>query len=996
MKKRLSGILTLLLVLVVQMTFAQEQKTVTGTVTDAEGLPLPGVNVIVQNTNRGTQTDFDGVYTIDASVGEVLVFRFLGYARELRTIGAESTIDVQMEVDAAALDEVIVTGYGNRSTVKETSSASVVSSEQLEDRPIASVNNLLTGNATGVFVAGGSGQPGGNTTVRIRGISSLNAGTAPLYVVDGVPVISGDYTRNTTTADVLASMNPNDIESVTVLKDASATAQYGARAANGVILITTKRGKSGAPRYSLTVETGFNERAVEGEERLSADQWGELVNEGLVNALGSDYANYYEEVLNPDGLDTDWGEAIERSSALQQQVNFSVTGGSENLRYFTSLSYFDQESIIKNSFFNRTSGRIKVDYDLNDKISISQNVNASFSNLKSLPSGGGFANPILNQYFGLPTDPLYNEDGSFYIGTNPNNPRLGNGLFNVPMLLENNFSKAKTLKLTGITNFSYDITDNLNFTSRLSLDNTVIEEDEYQNPRHGDGFSVNGRAYAYDTRVFDYVFQNMVSYDFTLGESNNFNILLVQEAQKNQYRDVSSAAEGYGKEGFYTVSVGSNDAIAGGTRSQSTNAAYLASLTYDFDDKYTLEASFRREGNSNFAANNKWGNFWSVGGAWDVAQEDFMMDSVLDQLKLRASYGQVGNASIGSTSSLSYFSFGGEYNGRIPLYVGGVENPDLTWEVNKPFNVGLDFGFFGSRLHGSLDYFVKTTEDLLYAIPLSLATGETSKWVNAGSLENRGYEVTLGGNIFGGDFRWDSQINFSHVQNELLDLLEDDVIDGTKILREGESINTYFMRKWAGVDPENGDPLWYINGKGGETTNVYNEAQRATQGNSLPNYTGGFNNSFSYKGFTLETLLTFALDYKVYDSWAFYMQSSGTYRLNYPGYASGLDRWQEPGDVALNPREVYNNNNQNSATSTRFLYDGDHVRLSNVQLGYDFGELIGSDLFSNFLVYVRGTNIYTYAFDENLNWDPETRTSGVINLDLPPLKSYTMGVRLSF
>jgi len=995
MKKRLSLILTLLLALVVQVTFAQ-QKQVTGTVTDEGGMPLPGVNVLVKDTDRGTQTDFDGNYSLSAETGETLVFSFLGFETAEVTVGASSTYNVSLGEDAAILDEVIVVGYGTPSTVKETASASVVSSEQLEDRPIASVNDLLKGSATGIFVAGGSGQPGAATTVRIRGISSLNAGTAPLYVVDGVPVISGDYTRLNTTADVLASMNANDIQSVTVLKDASATAQYGARAANGVILITTKSGKSGKPRYSLTLESGFNEKAVEGEEPLSAAQWGELVNEGLVNVLGADYADYYETVLNPNNVDTNWGDAIERGTALQQQMNFSVTGGSDKLKYYSSLGFFDQESTVKNSFFNRTTGRIKIDYDLNEKLTLSQNINASFTNLKTLSSGGGFANPMLNKYFARPSDPLYNEDGSFFIGNNLNNPRLSNGLFNVPMLLENDFRKAKTLKLSGITTLSYDILENLNFTTRLSLDNTQIEEDMYNNPRHGDGFSVKGRGYQYDTRVFDYVFQNMLSYNLTFGEMHNLNLLLVQEAQKNQYRSVSAIAEGYGKEGFYTVGVGSNDAGADGGRSQYTNAAYLASASYDFDGKYTLDASFRREGNSNFAENKKWGNFWSVGASWDIAREAFMQDNVLNELKFRASYGQVGNASIGSTSSLAYFSFGGEYNGRIPLYVGGVANDDLTWEVNKPLNFGLDFGLFNSRINGSFDYFIKKTDDLLYAIPLSLATGESSKWVNVGSLENRGYEVSLGARVFTGDFKWDTRFNISKVENELTDLLENDVISGTKILREGESINTYFLRKWAGVDPENGNPLWYVNGVGGETTSVYSEAQRATQGNSLPTFTGGFSNSFSYKGFSLESLFTFALDYNVYDSWASYMLSGGVYTLSYPGYARQLDRWQEPGDIAENPKMLYNTGNQNNATSTRFMYEGDHIRLSNLQLGYDLSNLIGGDTFSTFQVYVRGTNIYTYAFDEDLNWDPETRTSGLIDLDLPPLKSYTMGVKVSF
>lgn len=987
---------------VMQLSFAQE-KVVSGVITSAaDGMPVPGANVIVKGTQRGQQTDFDGKYSLNVSAGETLVFSFVSLLTKEVVVGASNTLNVALEEDVSVLEEVVIVGYGTKSTVNETSAASVVGAEQLEDRPIATVNNLLKGNATGVVINQGSGQPGAGSVVRIRGISSLNAGTDPLYVIDGVPVVSGDYTRNNTTSDVLSTLNSNDIESMTVLKDASATALYGARAANGVILITTKRGTSGEPSYSFSVETGFNSKAVEGPKTLNAAQWAEVTDEGLVNALGPAYAGYTNDVLNPNGVDTNWADAIERKAASQQQVNFSVNGGSDKLRYYTSLGYFDQEGIINNSSFNRTTGRMKIDYKLTDKITIGQNINAGLTNLKTLSDGGGFANPMLAKYFARPSDPLRNDDGTYFIGTNLNNPRMSNGLFNVPMLLENNFNKARTLKLTGITDLSYDIMEGLNFSSRLSLDQTIIEEDAYQNPRHGDGFTVDGRSYAYDTRVFDYVFQNSLNYDFTLGDKNNFSVLLVQEAQKNQYRNVSAAAEGYGKEGFYTVSVGSNDLEANGARTQYTNAAYLASGSYDYDGKYFIDGAFRREGNSNFAESNKWGSFWSISGAWDIAKEGLFNEATVNKMKLRVSYGQVGNASIGSTSSIDYFSFGGEYGGRIPLYVGGVANPDLTWEVNKPLNFGLDFGFFNNRLTGSFDYFIKKTEDLLYSIPLSLtsgltlASGATSKFVNAGALENRGYEVSLGAKVFKGEFNWDTKINFSYVENELTSLLENDVVNGTKILREGESINTYYMRKWAGVDTANGDPLWYINGKDGATTNDYTQATRELQGNSLPNYTGGFINNFSYKGFSVQTLFTFALDYKVYDGWAAYTQSGGQYSLNYPGYANNLDRWQNPGDNALNPKAVYNTGNQNSATSTRFLYDGDHIRFSNLQIGYDVTKVLPSEMFKSVLIYVRGTNLYTYKFDDLLEYDPETRTSGVIDLDLPPLKSYTFGVKVSF
>ncbi|WP_461534390.1 SusC/RagA family TonB-linked outer membrane protein [Sinomicrobium sp.] len=1014
MRSKFTQFLTLVLAFVVQLSFAQE-KTITGNVTDQSGLPLPGVNIVVKGTTHGTQTDFDGNYSINVGEGQVLQFTYIGMSAVERTVGSASTIDVQMQEDAQALEEVVVVGYGQERRMSElTGSSSVVGSDKIEKTPLTSVDQALQGNAPGVYVSASSGQPGALPDIRIRGISSINGNNSPLYIINGVPVISGDPSRNNTSANILANINSNDIESITILKDASATAVYGARAANGVVIITTKKGKGLKPVFNVSLETGFNEVAVDDRKPLTGPQWGELYVEAVANAFtNGNKQEAIDDVLGGEPYDgsvnTNWRDVVRRGAALQQNFNASLTGSTEDFNYYSSIGYFEQEGIVKNSDFQRVSGNLNVSYKVNDKLKLSTDVSASNAKIHTLANGGAFSNPILSEYFLLPTDPVRNEDGSWYIG-DPDSRRMSNGLFNPGYLLENNFSDGDITRMIGNISAEYNILDNLKYTGRIGLDYANVEEGLYWNPEHGDGFNGptsarNGYAYFTDTRLFNFVVQNILNYKADLSDEVNLGVTFIQEAQKRKDRYAQGGGEGIGASGLYNVATAVNPSDASTATQGYQNASYSLTANLGIKDKIFIDGTFRREGDSRFAANKKWGNFWSVGLGWNLAKENFLSSAeFIDLLKLRVSYGELGNTLTQIGLSRGLIGYDVSYNENAAAYPTGVDNPDLTWEVSKPFNVGVDFEFLDRKLTGSIDYFSRTTEDLLYQQRLSRTSGHSAKWTNIGEMVNKGIEFALSAQIIENDnFSWSTDFNISTVNNKVTELIKG--TDGKPLesfgsltaLVEDEPVNVWYMRKWAGVDPETGAAQWYRNGKGGEVTTNYTEAQQAIQeGNALPKVMGGFTNNFSYKGFNLSFLFSYGFGHKVYEDWGRYLLSDGQYIGNYPGFAESLDRWQKPGDITNVPKLVYGQGTASNEASSRFLHDGDFIRLRDVTFGYDLPEswLQGSGL-TKVNIYLRATNLYTFIFDDGLKIDPEIGIGGITNLGLPPLKTASVGVNIS-
>ena len=915
------------------------------------------------------------------------------------------------------IENVVIMGFGQKKAIEEiTGSTSTMKGKDIQDVPVASVDKLLQGRVTGVQVGSTSGQPGGFASVRVRGVASINGGTSPIYIVDGVRVASGDLTGNSTTGNVLANLNPDDIESVTVLKDAVSTAVYGADAGAGVIVITTKAGKKGKAKFNINFSHGVSDRAVEGHKGLNSSQYKQLVAAAVMNRYGAGYPQYFPDLdttieslqggILGSGLagvmnstyDTDWRSATQHTGgAYTQNLDASVMGGTDALSYYSSVNYFDQNSIVKNSAFNRLTFTNKVDYKATDKLKIGTNIQMAYSKMNTVPNGGGFANPILGQYFLRPTDPVYNEDGSYYWLSNG---RMSNGLFNNAALQELNHSYAKTARIYGNIYAQYDFLKNLSYKIVFAPEYINIEEDEYLSPLHGDGVNYNGYNTSGTRRYFNFNVQNILNYHFTLADQHNFDFSAIQEAYKTDFRNLTATASSVGNLTLQTITnFVKMQSISGGT-SVSSRYGYALTGHYDWSKVLLLDMSYRRDVLSNFTPGKKGGDFWSAGLGFDIAQLDFLKGNEnISSLKFRASYGKIGN----QISALPYalYQYSTNYDDLAAATYSGIYNPNLSWETVKPLNVGLDFGFFNNRITLSADYYNKKTQDLIYNIPLSTSQGLSSYVDNIGDLVNRGFEFALNADIFKGSrdqFNMSLGFNLSTLHNEITNLYGGTVNGTLTTLREGEGVKTFYLRKWAGVDATNGNPLWYINGKDGETTSNYNDAQQAVQGSFLSKIFGGANLSLAYKGFALDSQFTYGFGGKIYDDWARYLYSDGQYTATYPGYAEQMNYWTPENTNAANPKPIYGlgNNNANQP-STRFLYDSDYIRLSNVKLSYTFKrDLLEATGLNSVQIYVTGTNIWTHTFDKDLKFDPEINLDGYSDLNLPIMKTYAIGVSLGF
>ena len=989
-------------------TFAFAQ--VTGVVNDADNFPEADVEVIVKGTDKVAYTDENGNFNIDAKVGDILVVNGKEFKVTSTNLGVLKSVKENVD-----LGEVVVVGFGVTKSVKEiTGSTSTMTSKAIEDLPVASVDKMLQGRVTGVQTGNASGQPGGMASVRVRGISSINGSTNPIWIVDGVRVASGDLTRNNTTGNILASMNPDDIESVTVLKDAVSTAVYGADAGAGVIIVTTKSGKKGAAKFNFSSSIGWNDRAVDTYRGFSSAEYKEYLGVGVMNrykaanpgmfddlamtyktlaggALGASVASVYKATA-----DTNWQEETQKKG-FQQNVDFNVSGANDKLSYYASANYFKQESVIKNSDYKRLAFTNKIAYQATDKLKLSTDFQMSYSNLKSLPDGGGFANPILSQYFNRPTDPVRNPDGTYY--WDPTSGRLSNSQFNPVALSDLNYSKAATARVFANFKAEYDIWKNIKYTLVFAPEYINIEEDKYYSPLHGDGFARNGINNTYVSRYFNFNVQNILGWNQKF-DLHNVGVSLIQEAYKSDSKFLNAGGYNVGSPDLETLS---NFVVPGGyagSRGITSRWGYAATAHYDYDKLILVDASYRRDILSQFMPGQKEGDFWSAGLGVDLARLGNLRDSkAISMMKLRASYGKIGNQV--SANPYALYSYTSNYNDVAGAGYGGFYNPNLSWETVNPFNVGIDFGFLNDRIKFSAEYFNKKTKDLITSVPLSGSQGMTSYVDNIGSLVNKGFEFSLNADIFRGDrnqFNWNLGFNLSTLDNKITELYGGEVKTSTTIMREGEGVRTFYLRKWAGVDAANGDALWYINGKDGETTNDYNKAVQEVQGSFLSNVFGGLNTTLSYAGFSLDLQFTYGFGGKIFDDWASYTFSDGQYTANYPGYGNVMgDYWTPENTTASNPKPIYGGNKRSNAASTRFLYDADYIRLSNARLAYTFDSKVlqGTGL-NSVQMYVMANNAWTHNFDDRLKFDPETNIAGYTNLSLPVLKTFLVGVNVSF
>lgn len=1034
------------LILLLSSFSSYGQETLRGVVVDKDNLPLPGVAVVIKSTTSGTVTDIDGnfTFTTEQSLPITLVTSFLGYkSQEIDVYEASEIIRITLSEDINYLDEVVVVGYGTAKKSSYTGSVAVVGARDLDKLEITSVGKALQGTVPGLQSVSSAGQPGSDASLYIRGIGSVNASTSPLYVVDGVP-----------------GANPNqisarDIQSISILKDATASALYGSRGANGVIVITTKSGNLNAkPVVNFSSSVGFTSRAVKDYEYLSVNDYYELQWEAIRNTqldqgrtaeeaslYASDYlvdgalkVNIYgPQYPNPVGTDgklvagatplwnDDWGKAISRTG-IRQQYDVSVSGGSSNTRYFLSAGYLNEEGWIRTAEYERFNFRTNIQSKVNDWFEIGGNASLSSSHQRSPSqsdsSTGNFANfqrLISNIY------PVHerNPDGSYVLDEDGNKkwdygiwrPTTAASGVNILGNAEHAISGSKTETALVSTNFNITFRPGLLWKTTASVDYRTGSSHSYSHPYYSTGVIADGAGTASRSasRTLNYTVNSFIDYSLDLGQTHSFNLLAGPEVYVNNISSLSGSRTGFQVLGKTEPSAGSTSGVFNGTSDNYRLASWLGKVDYHLLDRYHFSTSFRRDGSSRFSKDSRWGNFWSVGAAWNVKKEHFLEHvRDIDNLNVRFSYGAQGNDNVGN------YAYGGFYEiynslDMLGLLPSELPTPELKWETNLNLNFGVDISLFENRLIAQIDVYNRQSKDLLFEKPLSPSTGYSGINANIGSLSNRGIDGQITGTLIRNkDLNWDVTLNFGHYTNKITKLPQDEILTGsigqfgnTKKMVEGGSVYDFYIKEWAGVNPENGKATWYKDLKdenenviGRTTTEDHTEATQYFQGSSLPDFYGGLNNRISYKGFELSFLLSFSLGGKIFDGDQPFIMHLG-YAPGRNWSKEALTRWTPENRDTNFPRLSYVSDPWNTIPSTRFLYSATYARLKNVVFSYSFPQHILKSLnVSDLKLYVTGDNILTFFGHKGL--DPEQTVSGSTFYRYPAQKTYSVGLNVSF
>ncbi|QDO93782.1 TonB-dependent receptor [Formosa sediminum] len=1016
MKKKLLSVLTLFL-LVAQIIHAQ-QKTITGIVTGSDELPLPGTTIMVKGSTSGTSTDFDGKYSITASPGEIITFSFVGFKKQEKLVGTSSIINVTLEEDASALDEIVLMGYTKTSRTELTGSTVQLDNAVFEQVPVSTIDQVLQGKVAGLSFNVNSGTPGSTTDIRIRGRSSLTAGNEPLYVIDGVPVSStaANSTTSGSSFSPLASINSNNVESITVLKDASATAAYGARGANGVIVITTKSGKSGKTQFNFNSSYGFSNDAVDGPQVLTGAEREILFYEGVFNTYGETYgfdldgAQAFSEANNLDGgvytawnaagrPEANWGDVITNKDAPLMEYNLSASGGDETYSFFTSVGYYDQEATVIGSDFERFTGQVNLSKDFSDKITFSTRNSGSYSYQDGLlETSAYFSSPRAVKFFMPSTDQPYDDEGNINLNTSLPNPLL---------IAQEDIDDSKFTRISSNNSLKWELPiPNLTFNTTVAIDLQLYSYKRYRNRIDGDGASTNGYGWQANSTRTNYVFQNNLDYLLNINDDHSLDFKVLQEYQKNRYNYLEADAENFADDGLTNLNSAGTPTTANSYFTDWAIASYTGLMHYSgYQGKYVFDTTIRREGNSRFDSDNRWGTFWSVGAAWNVHKEAFLADSSwLSTLKLRASYGLTGNADIDINQYQSLLGYDGDYNGSSAIYLETFGAEGLSWETSKAVDFGVDLGFFNNRFTTTIAYYNRRTEDMLLEVDLPFTSGFEEQTANVGEMENKGFEFEFNAEILRSENVFISiGGNLATNENKVVKMYEDNsgeetVISGTtQRVESGHPAYGWYMVTSAGVDTQTGEELYYIDGKGSETTTVYTEANQVWQGGSaLPTFTAGFNLNIEAYNFFLNVSSYYAGGHKVYEDWARYTNGTDLYTtLYYQGVDAILDRWQQPGDETRFGKMTYSTTpwQQNS----KFLYDGDYFRIKDITFGYNLPDSVNSIVgLQSARVFVRATNPYTWVKSDYLKYDPEISADGYTGLETPPTKSLIFGVNINF
>src|SRR5258708_7051278 len=1008
-----------------------QNRTVTGKIIDEKGNPVTNATVLLKGAKRnsGTATSSDGTFSLSVPPdGKSLLVSALNFLPQEISIGDKSIFNFSLRPSTTSLDEVVFVGYGTQKKASSTASMVRVRGDKLEKSPFTTVDEMLQGAWAGLQSTATTGQPGANQPIRIRGIGSFSYGASqPLYVIDGIQINSGDLANGNGTGlsgtgtfninpstNVLATINANDIESISVLKDAAATSIYGSRGANGVIIITTKSGKQGKAQFRLDAEVGNTKTVLppKAGRPLRAADWFMLLKEGMVNATSYSAATITSTLHkygDTTGLDTDWLGLITRTGT-QQEYNLSASGGEGKIKYFLSGGYFKQQGTTIGTDLTRYTGNVKITYTATDRLTLTTKItigdvlqNSALASSGSSGGGGFFGNPGYVSLVLRPTQTPYNPDGTLNIRTvNTGFPTHYNPLY----IAAHDKRWLKGFQGLGNQTLEYKILNGLKFTSNMGLQYATDEEYQYNNPFHGDASGSAGEGISYYSRNFLFDWINQLDYHRELISDRKFyvDIKAGHEAIHNDYFQQIGDVTGFPPNAdLYLSTNGATSTNGKVSGSNYTFEGYYGNATFSYGDRYNLYGSVRRDASSRFSENSRWGTFASVGAAWTLSNEAFFANAsrIVSNLKLRASYGSNGNAEIGNYNWRQTYGYGYNYNGIAGGRFDNVGNDHLSWEKNQQVDVGMDISFFKNRLNITADYYKRTTKDALLGQQISRTTGFTNFINNIGDLENKGYELTINAiPLQTPDFTWELNFNISHNTNTITRLPAGDQANPQNsnfLLRKGQSIYSFYTRGWAGVNPNDGTPNWYTDSTRKSTTTSRATAALFLVGkNADPKYFGSLGNTFTYKGISL------GFDF-YYNYGNYFQEGYATYFLDgtYPTrgkYAQDLKRWQKPGDITDVPKYVYSNSTGSGSGSDRILYKGDYIRLRNVQLGYKLTNkaLLQTMHISAFNLYVRGTNLWTKTYAPNLLSDPEQGILGINQQQVLLSKSYTVGLNVTF
>ncbi len=1029
----------LLFVFVFMLAFSPalaQDRVITGKVLAAEdGSPLPGVNVVLKGTSSGTVTDTNGAFRISIPAsGEALVFSFIGFQTQEATIGDRAVIDVSLGADVQQLNEVVVVGFGSQIKQDLTGNIASLKGDEIKNIPVPNFTQALQGRAAGVFVESESGRVGEGIKVRIRGAGSLTASNEPLYVVDGIPINSSNLSSAQTGAtasnsSALSSINFNDIESFEILKDASAAAIFGSRAANGVVLITTKRGKAGKTSFNANYQYGINAPTNDNRGFLNSQEYvdyylaaarngaiydfnrgvnpGEYLTEQ--DAI-DDYVGYIEARLDRHAGHTDWRtletntnwekEAFKKNPTIQV-LNLSASGGSDKTRFYLSGELSNNDGILVGNKFERLSTRLNLDQEVSTRLKIGMNMSLARTETGRITQDNDFGTPM--QIVALaPITPVYDENGELYNRpvTTYYNPLANfvHGVYN-----------STTFRNIGSMYGQLNLMEGLSFRSEFGFDLMTQNDDQYFGSKTQSA-ATNGFGQSDWLRVINYNTNNFFTYskvfgsvalDATLGMSfqkavTDQSQVRGQEFPADDFRKLNDAGEITGGFSFAT---------------QYSFLSYFSRVNMKVADKYLLSVSGRVDGSSRFGADNRYGFFPAASAGWILSSEGFLSESdVLSFLKIRASIGRVGNAEIPEFQALGLWG-AGKYAGGSTLNPVQLANPELSWEKATQTDIGIDFGFFNNRLSGELDYYVKNTTDLLYNTPIPGTSGFTTLVRNIGSMENRGFELVLNSvNVAGQKFKWTSSLNVSNNQNKVTALLEGvtelPVNDGRYVnsLIVGQPLGVFYGPRFAGADPNNGDALFYL--PNGETTSNYNDAGNFILGSPNPEYLFGLNNTFTVGAFDFSVLLQGVSGNSIMNGGGGFMSANGDWLDNQT--RDQLNSWKEPGDVTMVPQarfNLYGTIPNGVAASSRYIYDGSYLRVKTMSLGYNFPTAMLSRLkMTSARLYVTGQNLFTFTdypgWDPEVNADYRSQTSNTNQgndfYSAPQIKSLIFGINVGF